>query len=785
MPEDRPEARPSHFLREIVARDVAERRDGGRVATRFPPEPNGYPHIGHAQSICLNFGLAADFGGTCVLRYDDTNPETERHEFVEALEDAVRWLGFAPAEIRFASDYFEQLYAWAQDLVRRGLAYVDSQSEDAIRAGRGTVTEPGTPSPFRDRAPEESLRLLEEMRRGEHPDGAHVLRARIDTEHGPMAHPNMKLRDPVMYRIRRGVPHYRRGTDWAIYPLYDWAHGQSDAIEGITHSVCTLEFDVNRPLYDWYLDALGIPNAAYPVRPRQHEFARFNLAYGITSKRRLRQLVEEGRVSGWDDPRMPTIAGMRRRGVRPEALRAFFDRLGVTKVNGRVELAQYEHALRDDLNAVAPRVMAVARPLRLTITNLGAPRTLPEAPLWPHDVTPPRDAPRTRPLVLAREVWIEADDFAEAPPRGWRRLAPGAEVRLRHGPVVRCTGVERGPDGRVTGLTAEADLATLGAEPEGRRVRGVIHWVAASTARPARFRLYDRLFTDPAPDEREDFLAVLNPDSLVETAGFVEPWAADAAPGTRFQFERQGYFWPDPVDSRPDALVFNRIVALRDGFAREVAPASSSPRPEPEPRPEPGPEPGQESRAAPPPRDPAAALSAPARARYDALVARGVGEEEAAVLAADDGLAALFEAIAGAGPREAGVLIVHALRPALPEQGLGASQASPEALADVLRLQREGTLTAQGVREAVAALVTGGGTAAAVVQAHGLAAVRDDAALRPAVEEAIATHPEEAARFRAGETRLLGFLTGQAMRRAGRGADARRVQELLRELLSV
>ena len=442
----------NNFIREIIAADVEAGRHGGRVVTRFPPEPNGYPHIGHAQSICLNFGLAEQFGGTTNLRYDDTNPEAESQEFADALLDAVRWLGFEPAEVRYASDYFERFYEWAQDLVRRGLAYVDSQSEAEIRAGRGTVTEPGTPSPFRDRPPDESLRLLDEMKRGLHPDGAHVLRAKIDTEHGPMAHPNMKLRDPLMYRIRRDAEHYRRGSEWAIYPLYDWAHGQGDAIEGVTHSVCTLEFDVNRPLYDWYLDAIGI---AEP-RNHQYEFARFNLDYTVMSKRLLRQLVEGGHVSGWDDPRMPTVAGLRRRGVRPQALRRFFDGLGVTKVNGSVEIQQLDYALRDDLNDTARRVLAVTDPIRLEVEGL-APSVI-DAPYWPHDVTPPAEAPASRSLPIGPSLWIERDDFSEDPPKRWKRLAPGARVRLRHGPVVECVGTEeRGGETVVLARLAEGE----------------------------------------------------------------------------------------------------------------------------------------------------------------------------------------------------------------------------------------------------------------------------------------------------------------------------------------
>ncbi len=775
------EPRASNFLRDIIARDVAEGRYGGRVATRFPPEPNGYPHIGHAQSICLNFGLAAEFGGTCNLRYDDTNPETERPEYVAALEEAVRWLGFEPTEIRFASDYFEQFYEWAVRLVEKGLAYVDSQSEAEIRAQRGTVTEPGTNSPYRDRPVEENLRLLDEMRRGLHPDGSHVLRAKID-----MAHPNMKLRDPLMYRIRRDAHHYRRGDAWAIYPLYDWAHGQGDAIEGITHSICTLEFDVNRPLYDWYLDAIGIPEP----RNHQYEFARFNLDYTVTSKRILRRLVELGHVAGWDDPRMPTIAGIRRRGVRPEALRTFFDRVGVTKVNGRTDLGQYEHAIRDDLNAVAPRVLAVARPLRLLIENLpGGETTWIEAPYWPHDVTPPEGAPTTRRLPLTHEVWIERDDFSEDPPKGWRRLAPGAEVRLRHGYVIRCTAVEKDEAGEVVALRAEADLATLGAEPEGRKVRGVIHWVSADHALPAEFRLYDRLFTDPAPDTLEDPFSALNPGSLETTRGFVELSVAGDPAGTRYQFERLGYFWPDPVDDTPEARVFNRIVPLKDTWGKQRASEDGGPKTEGSGRKTANgtsPSTAHRSSSTDTPRDPAAGLTDEQREAYEALVARGVGEEEAAVLAADAGLGALFEAVAAAhdAPREAAVLLVHALRPALGDRPLSASKATASALADVLRLVDAGTLAKNAVPEVVAVLVDEGGAAAAVVETRGLAAVRDDETLAPIVDDVLKAHPDEVARFRAGEAKLLGFFMGQAMRRAGKGTDAQALQALLRARLA-
>ena len=753
----------SNFLRDIVARDVAAGTYGGRVATRFPPEPNGYPHLGHAKTICLNFGLARDFGGTCVLRYDDTNPETESAEYVAALEDAVRWLGFAPSEIRFTSDYFEQLYAWAVGLIETGLAFVDEETEDEIRARRGTVTEAGTPSPYRDRPVEDNLRLFAEMRRGEHPDGSLVLRARIDSEHGVMAHPNMKLRDPLMYRIRRDAHHYRRGDAWPVYPFYDWAHGQSDAIEGITHSICTLEFDVNRPLYDWYLDAIGIPEP----RNHQYEFARFNLGYTVMSKRKLLRLVNEGHVSGWDDPRMPTIAGQRRRGVRPEALRRFCDETGISTVDGRVEITFYDHVVRDDLNGIAPRVLAVSDPIRLTIDNLDAPLAL-DAPLWPHDVTPPAGAALSRALSLGRDLWIERGDFSEAPPSGWKRLSPGAEVRLRHGPVVRCTGVDRDAAGAVVGVRVNADLATLGAE--GFR-GGVIHWADAATAEPATFRLYDRLFTVPVPEDADDVTDVLNPESLVETEGYVEP---GLAPGVRYQFERLGFFVQDALDGTAEHAVYNRIVALRDSWGRKEGGT----------RKEDGGENAgaQKAPVAVEARDPAASLSDVERAGFVALVDRGVGPEEAAVLAADAALADLFEGVvaSGADVRDAANLLVQDVRPLVSD---GILLATPGALVQALEMRSAGTLTKASQRTLVAALVSEGGDAAAVVERLGLAAVRDDAALVPAVEAAIAEHPDKVAAIRGGEARLVGFLVGQAMRRAPKGADPTRVQELLRERL--
>jgi glutaminyl-tRNA synthetase len=553
------EAARKDFLREKVSADVASGRFGRPIHTRFPPEPNGFLHIGHAKSICLNFGIAREFAGLCNLRFDDTNPTTEDVRYVEAIRNDVRWLGFAWDEERFASDYFERLYEIAEALVKAGKAYVDSQSEEAIREGRGTVTLPGTPSPFRERTVEENLDLLRRMRAGEFPDGAHVLRARID-----MGHPNMLMRDPLLLRIRHAA-HYRRGTVWCVYPLYDFAHGLSDAFEGITHSLCTLEFKDNRELYDWL-----VREAGFDRPPEQTEFARLELDYTVLSKRKLLRLVNEGYVAGWDDPRMPTIAGLRRRGVTPEAIRAFADTIGVARSDARIELATFEHAVRDDLNMRVPRVMAVTRPLKLVLTNYPADRveTL-DAPLYPHDV------PKTgsRPVPFSRELWIERDDFMEDPPKKFFRLAPGREVRLRYGYLVTCTGVVKDAAGEVVEIHGTYDPATRGGDaPDGRRVQGTIHWVSAAHALDCELRLYDRLFAAADPDalpDGQDFIAALNPASLVTVTGAkVEPSVAHDPPGTHYQFERTGYFISDPVDSRPGALVFNRTVALRDSWTK-------------------------------------------------------------------------------------------------------------------------------------------------------------------------------------------------------------------------
>jgi glutaminyl-tRNA synthetase len=552
------------FIREMVARDVESNRFGRPVCTRFPPEPNGFPHIGHAKSICLNFGLAREFGGQVNLRFDDTNPTTEDIRYVEAIKRDIQWLGFQWDNEFYASDYFEQLYEFAERLIRKGKAYVDSESEEEIRRHRGTVTTAGTPSRYRDRSVEENLDLLRRMRAGEFPDGAHVLRARID-----MAHPNMIMRDPLLIRIRH-AHHYRRGDAWCIYPLYDYAHGLSDAIEGITHSLCTLEFKDNREIYDWLVHEVGFDRP-----PEQTEFARLVLDYTVVSKRKLLRLVNEGHVGGWDDPRMHTLSGIRRRGVTPEAIRDFCDTVGVARKDARTELAVYEHAVRNDLNMRVPRVLCVVNPLKVILTNYPEDQVEElDASYYPHDVP----LTGSRKVPFSRELFIERGDFMEDPPKKFFRLAPGREVRLRYGYLITCTDVVKNERGEVVELRCTYDPETRGGNaPDGRKVQGTIHWVSVPHALACELRLYDRLFSVPDPDavpEGEDFTSVLNPDSLVVVPDArIEPSVAADPPGTRYQFERTGYFVSDVPDSKPGKLVYNRTVTLRDSWEKAKAKA--------------------------------------------------------------------------------------------------------------------------------------------------------------------------------------------------------------------
>ncbi len=775
------------FIRDIVRADLAAGKHGGRVATRFPPEPNGYLHIGHAKSISLNFGIAREFGGLCNLRMDDTNPETEDLEYVEAIKDDVRWLGFAWDGMYFASDYFERLYEVAVKLVGEGKAYVDELSEDEIRAYRGTVTEPGRPSRWRDRPAAESLELLERMRRGELPDGSCVLRAKID-----LAAENMKMRDPLLYRIRGGAEHYRRGREWPIYPLYDFAHGLSDAFEGITHSLCTLEFENNRELYDWFLVAAGIEDP-----PQQIEFARLVLNYTVLSKRKLLQLVEEKIVSGWDDPRMPTLRGLRRRGYTPEAIRAFCDVIGVTKAQTVVDVGHLEHAVRDDLNAKAPRVLAVLSPLRVVVES------------WPEESVEtldapsfPREIPRheSRPLPFERVLYIERDDFAEAPPKGYKRLAPGRRVRLRHAYVVECRDVVKDDHGEIVELHCIHDPGSLDSGAAGAdagKAAGTIHWVPASRALRAEVRLYDRLFSDPEPDRGKggaDFKSFLNPDSLrVVEGALVEPSVAGAQPFERFQFERHGYFVVDP-DSTAERLVFNRIVSLRDTWARRAAAAEIAAK-----------DTGREV-ALGAERTTAAEASSAVGAGTD-KAAKEVGVEdvepaarerflrfrdelgllphEARTVAEDDVRTRLFEeaTAAGASPRAAAAWIANDLVRELRARDLAAPPFDGAALAELIALVEAGEITMTAAREVFAAMVAGEGRPRAIVEARGLRALAGEAALAPHVDAVLAAHPAQVAAYRAGKTALLGFFVGQVMQATGGRADAGAVRELVAKRL--
>lgn len=542
-----------NFLEEIIEKSISE--GNTRVLTRFPPEPNGYLHIGHAKSICLNFGLAKKYGGATNLRFDDTNPVKEDTEYVDSIMDDVRWLGFQWENLHYASDYFEQLYDWAVELIKKGKAYVDDQTQEQIRQGRGTVTVPGTESPYRTRSIDENLDLFARMRAGEFPDGARVLRAKVD-----MSHPNMMLRDPIMYRILH-AEHHRTGDKWCIYPMYDYAHGQSDSLEKITHSICTLEFDVHRPLYDWFIEQLDI----FPSH--QYEFARLNLTYTMMSKRKLLQLVKEGIVLGWDDPRMPTICGLRRRGYTPEAIRMFAEKVGVAKRDNVIDLGLLEYCVREDLNRKAERRMAVLDPIKVVITN------------YPEGQTeeikcvnnPEDESAGSRIVPFTRTVYIERDDFMENPPKKFFRLAPGGEVRLRYSYLIKCNDIVKDADGNITELLCTYDPESLGgSSSDGRKVKGVIHWVSADNAVSAKVRLFDRLFVKESPDdvaEGETFLDYLNPDSLKVVDGYLEPSLFSAAAGDKFQFERLGYFCVDN-ESTPDNLIFNRTVTLKDSWAK-------------------------------------------------------------------------------------------------------------------------------------------------------------------------------------------------------------------------
>ncbi len=721
----------------------------------------------------LDFGIAAENGGHCHLRFDDTNPETEDIRFVESIQDTVRWLGYDWGEhLYFASDYFEKMYEFAAHLIRRGDAYVDSLTGDEIREYRGTVTEPGRESPYRSRSVDENLEMFRRMRAGEFADGEHVLRAKID-----MSSTNMLLRDPVLYRIRH-AHHYRTGNDWCIYPLYDFAHPIEDALECVTHSICTLEFENNRAFYDWLVSRVPAP-----CTPHQYEFARGNLEYTVVSKRKLLELVSGGYVNGWDDPRMPTLAGLRRRGVTPDAIRSFWERMGVAKVNSRVDMGKLEFAIRDDLNHRAPRVLCVLRPLKVVITNYreGETEAL-DASYWPHDV--PREGSREVPF--GREIFIDREDFREDPPKGFRRLVPGGDVRLRYAYIIRCDEVVKDDQGEIVELRCTYYPETRGGTtPAGRTVRGTIQWVSADHSLPCEVRLYDRMFSVPDPDAREgDFKDYLNPESLVMLTGArIEPSVGDDPAGTHYQFERIGYFCSDVVESRPGALVFNRTVTLRDTWANAKpaavagAPVKAGRKQErsTEPR-----QPRTQAAAAPPERTPELEKC---RARYESDL--GLTTEEADLLTRDLATAELFEAgldFSGTAksvanwiihelPREAGDRTIKNLP-------LGGAQ-----IGRLAALVEQGKLSSSAGREVLAELVENGGDPDEIVERKGLTQVSDPSALEPIITSILADYSSKADEYRAGKTGLLGFFVGQVMRKTGGTANPELVKQMLGEKL--
>ncbi len=770
----------SDFIREVIEADLRSGRHGGRVITRFPPEPNGYLHIGHAKSICLNFGIAEEYRSRCNLRFDDTNPVKEDVEYVDAIERDVRWLGFSFGDRElYASDYFEEMYELAEDLIRVGDAYVDHLDDNGIKAYRGSLSEPGRPSPHRDRTVDENLALFRRMRDGSLPDGACVLRARID-----LAAPNMKMRDPLLYRIRHAT-HHRTGDAWPIYPMYDYAHPISDAIEGVTHSLCTLEFENNRELYDWVIEHTRVSERHGFSRPRQYEFARLNLDYTVMSKRRLLRLVEDGHVSGWDDPRLPTIAGMRRRGYRPEAIRAFADLVGVAKVNSTVDLAKLEFCVRDDLNWIAPRVMGVLRPLEVTIT------TWPEGfveelvgPYFPADVGRPGE----RTLPFGRRLFIDRDDFSLDPPAGYQRLALGRTVRLRHGYAITCDEVVE-EDGEVVGLLCHHVPGSVGQNPPGLKVSGVVHWVSAEQAVPAEVRLYDRLFTVPRPEEAEgDVTDHLNPASLrVVTGAMLEPGMADAEPGSRWQLERVGYFVVDPEDSRGRAggLVLNRIVTLRDSWP---APAEGPPEPPADVR-----RAKSDKASTRPPKRSRVEYRAEARLRDPVLAERfaawpevhGISEGDAELLTGDRATGDLFAAAVAAGASPAAVArwIVNELPPALGDRELAAVPLTGAGLAALVAAVESGVITGTAAKDVLAVMVEQGGEPEAIIAERGLAQVSDENAIAVIVDEVVAANPEKAALYRDGKTALFGFFVGQVLRASHGTASPQVVQKVLTERL--
>ncbi len=757
----------SDFIREVIEEDLRTGKHDGRVVTRFPPEPNGFLHIGHAKAICLNFGVAEQYGGRCNLRFDDTNPVTEGVAYVDSIVADVKWLGFSVGERAFyASNYFEEMYRLAEELIDDGKAYVDHLSDEEIKDYRGSLVEPGRPSPYRERTEKENLALFRAMRAGDLPDGSCVLRARIDLDA-----PNMKMRDPLLYRIRH-VRHHRTGYEWPIYPMYDWAHPLSDGIEGVTHSLCTLEFESNRELYDWVIDNTHVSERHGFSRPHQYEFARLNLDYTVMSKRKLLALVDQGYVSGWDDPRMPTIAAMRRRGIGPEAIRAFADLVGVAKVNSTVDIEKLEFCVRDDLNWTAPRVMGVLRPLKVTITSW------PEGkvdemigPYFPPDVGKPGE----RTIPMERYILIEQDDFVFDPPAGYQRLSPGRTVRLRYGPCITCDEVVS-EKGEAVEVRCHHVPDSVGKNPLGVKVSGVIHWVPATQSVPVEVRLYERLFVNARPEDGAG--DELNPGSLEVVSGArLEPSLAGAEPGSRWQLERVGYFAFDTADSGPGAPVLNRTVTLRDSWqARTQVPA---------------PMPAQRTSRTNtrPPKKSRVEYRAEARVRDPLLADRfatwpsryRLGEGEVDLLTADRPTSDLFEEAVGSGgpPAVTARWVINELPRELGDRPLDEAQLTGKGLAALVLAVESREITITAAKDIFAEMVQRGGDPRQIIDERGLAQVSDEDAIAAIVNEVLAANADKVELYRAGKTGLFGFFVGQVLRSSHGKANPEVVQRLL------
>ncbi len=745
-------SKSKNFLSAIVDEDLKSGKYT-EVITRFPPEPNGFPHIGHAKSIFINFGIAREYNGHCNLRMDDTNPTKEDTKYVEALKDAVEWLGYDWGKnVKFTSDYFPKIYDYAIELIKMGKAYVDSLPEEDIREYRGTVTTAGKRSKYAERSVEENLDLFERMKKGEFKDGEHILRAKID-----MTAANMKMRDPLLYRIRH-VHHFRAGDEWAIYPMYDFAHCLSDYIEGVSHSICTLEFENNRDVYNWVLDELGLKSP----RPYQHEFARLGINYTVMSKRKLLELVEGGQVSGWDDPRLPTIAGYKRRGYTPESILNFCDTIGIAKANSMVDVSQLEFCIRDDLNTKVPRVMCVLDPLKVTIVNYDGEEEI-DASYYPHDV--PKEGSRS--LPFSREIYIERDDFNENPPKGYFRLTPEQPVRLKHAYIISCKEVIKDASGKITEIKAEyfADSKS-GSDTSGIKVKSAIHWVSAGSAKEVEVRIYDRLFSAEAPEGIED----INPDSFeVIKNALIEPAVINQKPDERYQFERQGYFYADPIDYTDAKPVFNKIVGLKDSWSKKTnVTAAKSPAKKVQVD-------GEE-----------VAMSEEQKSLFDKYtVDLGLNSEVANILARDTYLSSFYEEALNIlnSPVSLANIVVNEVAREIKEKEASALKFNTKQIAELVKIVDDGTISSKIAKQVFEEMVKTGNNPTQIVEDKGLVQISDPAKISPIIDEIIEKNPDNVAKFKAGNTKLLGFFVGQVLKSTGGKANPKVVNELVAQKL--